>query len=333
MRSGRPAVVAAAHARHRLLAQIAAPELAGYTLEKLAAWLGVDVADRHSALGDAATTARIFLALVPKLREHGIRTVAEAERACRALTSVLDDQVRAAGSRRSTAPARVDAERTLERFDSYAYPPSHRDIMRTPRDLRAADAIGRCRAGANDGGEDIGRLCRPPAPDRRQSRRADAGIVTERDVLRAIAAIGAAALAAAGRGDHEPAAGVGSGGRVRLSRDRPHEPSQDPPSRRRRRGRQRGRCIVGARPAAPAGRRGHIARRRDRSMRRRTRAGGGLGEAAAGRGIAAGGRTVRPRHRRSDLARTRRAHPAGRRDCGAVHAGARPWAGRHVATP
>ena len=78
----------------RLLAQIAAPELAGYTLETLAAWLGIDVADRHSALGDAATTARVFLALVPKLRDHGIRTIAEAERACLALTSVLDDQAR-----------------------------------------------------------------------------------------------------------------------------------------------------------------------------------------------------------------------------------------------
>ena len=78
----------------RLLAQIAAPELAGYTLEQLAAWLGVDAVDRHSALGDATTTARVFLALVPKLRDHGIRTIAEAERACLALTSVLDDQAR-----------------------------------------------------------------------------------------------------------------------------------------------------------------------------------------------------------------------------------------------
>ena len=33
----------------RLLAQIAAPELAGYTLEKLADWLGIDVIGRHSA--------------------------------------------------------------------------------------------------------------------------------------------------------------------------------------------------------------------------------------------------------------------------------------------
>ena len=117
----------------RLLAQIAAPELAGYTLEKLAAWLGVEVADRHSALGDAATTARVFLALVPKLRDHGIRTIAEAERACLALTSVLDDQARAGWIEAVEAPARADAERTLRRFDSYAYRHRNRDIMRTPR--------------------------------------------------------------------------------------------------------------------------------------------------------------------------------------------------------
>ena len=41
------------------------------------------------------TTARIFCALVPKLREGGIRTLAEAEQACRALTDVLDEQHRA----------------------------------------------------------------------------------------------------------------------------------------------------------------------------------------------------------------------------------------------
>ena len=116
----------------RLLAQIAAPELAGYSLENLAAWLGVDVADRHSALGDATTTARVFLALLPKLRDHGIRTVAEAERACLALTAVLDDQARSGWIEAVEAPARADAERTLKRFDSYAYRHRNRDIMRVP---------------------------------------------------------------------------------------------------------------------------------------------------------------------------------------------------------
>ena len=79
----------------QLLAQVTEPNLAGFTLEQLAVWLGVDMTDRHSALGDAMTTARIFIALVPKLRARGIRTLGEAMQACRALTDVLDRHHRA----------------------------------------------------------------------------------------------------------------------------------------------------------------------------------------------------------------------------------------------
>ena len=79
----------------RLLAQVVEPRLGGYTLEHLAAWLNVTVADRHSAVGDATLTARIFHALLPKLREGNIRTLAEAEKACLALSDVLEEQHRA----------------------------------------------------------------------------------------------------------------------------------------------------------------------------------------------------------------------------------------------
>ena len=79
----------------RLLAEVAEPHLGGYTLDHLASWLGVTVENRHSAVGDATLTARIFLALLPKLREGHIRTLAEAEQACLALTGVLDEQHRA----------------------------------------------------------------------------------------------------------------------------------------------------------------------------------------------------------------------------------------------
>src|SRR5438876_6077612 len=65
----------------RLLAELVQPNLAGFTLEQLAAWLDVKAENRHSAAGDALATARIFLALLPKLREGGIRTLAEAEQA------------------------------------------------------------------------------------------------------------------------------------------------------------------------------------------------------------------------------------------------------------
>jgi DNA polymerase-3 subunit epsilon/CBS domain-containing protein len=177
----------------RLLAQIAAPELAGYTLEKLAGWLGIDAAGRHSALGDSITTARIFLALVPRLREHGIRTVAEAERACRALTSVLDDQVRSGWIEAVDAPARADAEQTLKRFDSYAFRHRVHRIMRTPAIFVPADAtVGEALARMTD--EKISAVYVGPAAPDEEIRAVDAGIATERDVLRIIARLGGAAL-------------------------------------------------------------------------------------------------------------------------------------------
>src|SRR5690606_14412280 len=43
-----------------LLAQVCEPGLGGYSLEQLAGWLGLEVEGRHSALGDAMLTARIF---------------------------------------------------------------------------------------------------------------------------------------------------------------------------------------------------------------------------------------------------------------------------------
>jgi CBS domain-containing protein len=177
----------------RLLAQIAAPELAGYALEELAAWLGVVAADRHSALGDATTTARVFLALLPKLRDHGIRTVAEAERACLALTSLLDDQARSGWVEAVEAPARTDAERTLKRFDSYAYRHRNRDIMRMPPvfvefGASVHDVLARL------AGERISSVYVTPHAGAGGIKAAEAGIVTERDVLRAIARFGAAAL-------------------------------------------------------------------------------------------------------------------------------------------
>jgi DNA polymerase-3 subunit epsilon/CBS domain-containing protein len=177
----------------RQLAQIAAPELAGYSLDELAAWTGVDVVDRHSALGDAITAARVLLALVPKLRDHGIRTIAEAERACLALTSVLDDEARAGWIQAVEAPERADAERTLKRFDSYAYRHRNRDIMRMPP-VFVAPGISVRDVLARLASERTSALYVAPNAASGDVKASEAGIVTERDVLRAIARFGAAAL-------------------------------------------------------------------------------------------------------------------------------------------
>ncbi|MGQ0684463.1 DUF294 nucleotidyltransferase-like domain-containing protein [Bradyrhizobium sp.] len=178
----------------RLLAQIAAPELAGYALEKVAIWLGVEILDRHTALGDAAISAKVFRALVPKLRDHGIRTVAEAERACHALTALLDDQTRLGWVEAVEPPSRVDAERTLRRLDAYAFRRRIRDIMRAPvifvaPDIRVREVVTRM-AGEKISAVYVGGLHAAT----HGIKAVDAGILTERDVLRAIDRHGAAAL-------------------------------------------------------------------------------------------------------------------------------------------
>ena len=124
MRARRPRLDAAARARHAAARpRIAEPHLADYSLESLAAWLGVEITDRHSALGDARAAARIFHALVPKLRESGIRTLAEAAQACRS-DQVIEEQHRAGWSE-AGAIARCDEPRELP-HRQLSLPPSHR---------------------------------------------------------------------------------------------------------------------------------------------------------------------------------------------------------------
>ncbi len=176
----------------QLLAQVAAPNLAGYTIEQLANWLGVSVAGRHSALGDAVTTAQIFVALVPKLRECGIRTLAEAMQACRALTDVLDRQHRAGWV--EAAEVEAPAERTF-RVDSYPYRHRVRDVMRSPpRTIAPGATVAEALARLMD--ERISSLYVPVAAAGEAAPvAASTGIITERDLLRAVARQGSAALA------------------------------------------------------------------------------------------------------------------------------------------
>jgi len=180
----------------RLLAELAQPELADYSLETLASWLGVEVTGRHSGLGDALACGRIFIALLPELRNSGIRTLAEAEQACRTLTDVLDRHHRAGWLEPVEAPPRSDAEPVWKRIDSYPYRHRVREIMRTPPQFIAAvepvrGALARMMS------EQISSLYvrAAPAPAREDPVPArDAGIVTERDLLRALAQDGAEAL-------------------------------------------------------------------------------------------------------------------------------------------
>ena len=178
----------------RLLAAVAEPDLADYTLESLAAWLGIEITGRHSALGDATTTAQIFCALVPKLRQSGIRTLAEAARACLALTNALDQQHRAGWRDVSATWSESADERLPARVDSYPYRHRVGTLMTTPpKFVGDGTAIGV--AAERMSREHISSLfvSRDGRVDISQPQ--DIGIVTERDVLRALADHGADALA------------------------------------------------------------------------------------------------------------------------------------------
>jgi CBS domain-containing protein len=176
----------------RLLAEVAAPDLAGYSLENVAAWLDIEITDRHSALGDALAAASAFLALLPRLRECRIRTLAEAERACNALTDALEKQHRAGWVEQTSGPGAFDSVRTLMRLDSYPYRHRVSDVMSAPAKFAGPEetlsaVLGRMAE------ERVSSLfvCfsgkQPPSP-------VETGIVTERDVMRMLAMTGADAL-------------------------------------------------------------------------------------------------------------------------------------------
>ncbi len=177
-----------------LLAQVAEPNLGGYTIEHLANWLdlGATIEGRHSALGDAVITGRIFLALLPKLRAGNIRTLAEAEQACLALTHVLEEEHRAGWVETVTSPG-ARAERVMARIDAYPYRHRVSDVMSAPARTIAAD-VPLAEALTRMAREKISSLL--VAADTSQALRArDTAIVTERDVLRALSEQGGAALA------------------------------------------------------------------------------------------------------------------------------------------
>lgn len=61
-----------------LLAAVVWPHLHDLSLDALARQLEIETAGRHSACGDAAITAEVFLHLIPKLRGRGIGTLGAA---------------------------------------------------------------------------------------------------------------------------------------------------------------------------------------------------------------------------------------------------------------
>ncbi|TCT02223.1 DUF294 nucleotidyltransferase-like domain-containing protein [Aquabacter spiritensis] len=181
----------------RLLAHVVHPGLADVSLDALASFFEVTPGPRHSALGDAETAARLFAVFVPLLREAGIRTLGEAEAACRSRPDVMEAHHRAGYAEPAAAPAashaaQMRAAEALVRIDSQLYRHRIRDVMTVPPfalpgHTTVAAAV-RLMAERGLGSVLVrGETDAPLAP-------ADTGIVTERDILRGLTRYGAGLL-------------------------------------------------------------------------------------------------------------------------------------------
>ncbi|HRK18293.1 MAG TPA: DUF294 nucleotidyltransferase-like domain-containing protein, partial [Hyphomicrobiaceae bacterium] len=89
----------------------------------------VRITGRHTATGDALATAEAFVKLVPHLRERGIRTVAEAETACRTLAE-QDARTQGGLMVPDATPQSVPAD--LARLDVFAFRHRVSDVMSKP---------------------------------------------------------------------------------------------------------------------------------------------------------------------------------------------------------
>ena len=167
----------------RLLARVVAPTLADYSLDRLCEWAGVRISGRHTAMGDAKATAEVFLALVPGLRRKGIRTLAEAEAACRRM---VENEAGLAGQLPMVEAMPTELVAPLASVDSFAYRHRVRDVMSAPAQFAAPETSVKAVIATLIERRISSVLVRLAS--------GDVGIATERDLLRAIHAGGASAL-------------------------------------------------------------------------------------------------------------------------------------------
>lgn len=172
----------------RHLVEIIGPELPDLSLDTVAEWLGIHVATRHRGLADALLAGQVFLALVGKLREHGITTLAQAERACHALTELLEQEARVGWHAVGWTGGPSAGLAEYARIDSFPFRHRVADLMRSPpviieSDVSLADALTTMLI------EKVSAVFIVPDQEGQSY-----GIVTEHDVLRAVEAKGGDAL-------------------------------------------------------------------------------------------------------------------------------------------
>ncbi|HMQ58047.1 MAG TPA: DUF294 nucleotidyltransferase-like domain-containing protein, partial [Rhizobiaceae bacterium] len=174
----------------RLLASLANPAMQDYSLDGIARWLGVSTEGRHNAVSDARIAGEVFLALVPHLTERGIRTLAEAENACSQLTETLKRHHGAGWSEPFRRPA-GEAGR-FSGMDPFAFRHKIGELMAA--DLAIAEDGASVLTAAREMTERQVSSLFVRLKDGAGMQASSFGIVTERDVMRAIARQGADAL-------------------------------------------------------------------------------------------------------------------------------------------
>ena len=195
------AMLKAEHQRHGLrwsaprsldvrhLVELVAEDLPEQSLDTAAAWLGVPVAGRHRALGDATVTLNLFQALLPKLKQRGIITLAQAERACLERASRYHGEAHA-GWHDVVDPGRTAPLNITDyaRIDSFPYRHRTGDIMQSPP-LSVSGTTKMSAALTLALRNQVSSVFVKPG-----AGTDELGILTERDILRAIEANGTKAL-------------------------------------------------------------------------------------------------------------------------------------------
>ncbi|MCB1824516.1 MAG: CBS domain-containing protein [Candidatus Competibacteraceae bacterium] len=155
------------------------------SLDELMAALGVSIGHRHTALDDARATAEIFVRLLPLLASKGIRTLAEAEAHANAQFRILERQARegwydATSVRPEEAWIDGRDREALASLDPFLYRHRLRHVMRTPALLLSPHTTVLEAARRMDA-EQRGVIIVGDAKAEQVW-----GIVTERDLLRAL---------------------------------------------------------------------------------------------------------------------------------------------------
>ena len=185
------AIMKAEHERHGLtwqaprsidvrhLVQLVAPSLPDQSLETVAGWLEIGITDRHRALGDAILTAKVYRALVPMLRERGIVTVAQSERASHDDHTRLEEEAKAGWLEPHRPHGTAPNVAEFARIDSFPYRHRVADLM-NKRPLIVGNETGVRDAMSQMLQKGVSSLFVEP------DDRGRYGIITERDIMRGI---------------------------------------------------------------------------------------------------------------------------------------------------